>query len=269
MKKILIRVVLAVVVLLVVALVVGAMFLGSIIKKGVETMGPSVTKTDVRLDGASLSLLSGSGTLKGFVLGNPEGYRGDFAIKVGVVDVGVQPGSVFSDKVHVTYVRINGPEIALEGNPTGNNNLTKIMDNVQAATGGSGGGKPPPKTGDKGAAKKLQVDDLVITGGRIHLSTVITGGGFHLSSVLTAGKPVTVPLPDIHFTNLGEGPDGITAGELTKKVLGTVTQSTLTAAAKRITDLGKGAVDAASGAVKDAGDVGKAVKGVGDLFKKK
>ncbi len=177
MKKILIRVVLAVVVLLVVAVVVGAMFLGSIIRKGVETVGPS---------------------------------------------------------------------------------LTKIMDNVQAATGGSGGDRPQPKTGGKGAAKKLQVDDLVITSGRIHLSTI-----------LTAGKPVTVPLPDIHFTNLGEGPDGITAGELTRKVLGTVTQSTLTAAAKRITDLGKGAVDAASGTVKDAGDVGKAVKGVGDLFKKK
>ena len=92
MKKILIRVALAGVVLLVIAVVVGAMFLGSIVKKGVETAGPSITKTDVKLDGASLSVLSGSGTLKGFVLGNPEGYKGDFAIKVGVVDVGVKPG---------------------------------------------------------------------------------------------------------------------------------------------------------------------------------
>ena len=255
MKKILIRVVLAVVVLLVVAVVVGAMFLGSIVKKGVETVGPSITKTDLKLDGASLSVLSGSGTLKGFVLGNPEGYKGDFAIKVGVVDVGVKPGSVFSDKIHVTHVRINGPEIALEGNPAGNNNLTKIMDNVQAATGSSGGDKPQPKTADKGVAKKLQVDDVLITGGKIHLSTI-----------LTAGKPVTVPLPDIHLTNLGEGPDGITAGELTKKVLGEVTRSTLSAAAKGIADLGKGAVDAAKGA---ADGVGKAVKGVGDLLKKK
>jgi hypothetical protein len=259
MKKVLIRIVLAVVVVVVVVVVVGAMFLSAIVKKGVETVGPSITKTDVKLSGASLSVLSGSGSIKGFVLGNPEGYKGDFAIKVALVDLAVKPGSVFSDKVHVKHVRINGPDIAFEGNPAGNNNLTKIMDNVQAATGGSGGDRPQPKAGDKSEGKKLQIDDLVITGGRIHLS-----------SVLTAGKTVTVPLPDIHLTNLGEGPEGITAGELTKKVLGEVTRNTLTAAAKGISELGKGAVDAAGSAVKSTGEgLGKAVKGVGDLLKKK
>lgn len=269
MKKLILRVGLAIVILLVLGILIVAMYLGSIIKKGVETVGPTLTKTDVKLDSASLSLLSGSGSIKGFVLGNPEGYKGEFSMKVGRVDLGVQPGSVFSDKIHVTQIRVEAPEIYFDGNLLSpkNSNLGKIMDNVQAATGGTGTGEPAatkPESGktpskSQGAAKKLQVDDLLVTGGKIHLATA-----------LTAGKPLTLPLPEIHFTNLGDGPDGITAGELTKKVLSEVIQGTITEVAKNATKLGQGALDAAGGAAKSATDAaGKAVKGIGDLFKKK
>ncbi len=269
MKKLLIRIILGVVVLLIVLLVVVAMSLGSLIKKGVESVGPTLTKTDVRLDSAKVWLLSGSGNIKGFVLGNPQGYKGPFAIKVTRVDLGVQPGSVFSDKVHITHLRIESPEIAIEGSPK-DNNLTRIMDNVQAATGGSGTTTPAPGGTGKssGASKKLQVDDLVVSGGIIHVSTI-----------LTAGKEVALPLPDIHLTNLGTGPDGITAAELSKKILSEVTAGSVTALTRGVADLGKGVVDAAGGAAKGAVDsAGKSasgllgsntLKGVGDLFKKK
>jgi len=239
MKKLLIKIAIAVVVLLVVVIFAAAMFLGSLMKKGVETVGPTLTKTDVKLGSASLSLLSGSGSMKGFVLGNPQGYQGDFAVKVGRVDLGVKPGSVLSDKIHITLVRVESPEIAFDGNVLSpkNSNLGKIMDNLQAATGGTGG-ESKPAGGNQGASKKLQVDDFLVTGGRIHVT-----------SAFTAGQPVTLALPDIHLTALGEGPDGITAAELTKKVLGDVLQGTLTEIARNATRLGQGAVDAASGAV--------------------
>lgn len=255
MKKMLIRVVIAVVVLVVLLLVGVAMFLGSIVKKGVETVGPTLTKTDVKLGGASVSLLSGSGTLKGFVLGNPAGYKGDFAIKVGRVDLGVQPGSLFGDKVRITHLRVEAPEILVEGGPK-KNNLTQILDNVQAASGGAAGSQPQPAGASKGASRKLQVDDLLIAGGRVQVSTVLTGG-----------QPVTLPLPDIHFTNLGDGPDGITAAELTRKVLGQITQETIAALTKDLANLGKGLVNGATGTLQGATE--KVTKGLGDLFKKK
>lgn len=255
MKKILIRVVIGVVVVVAVALVVVAMFLGSIVKKGVETVGPTLTKTDVKLGGASISLLSGSGTLKGFVLGNPTGYKGDFAIKVGRVDLGVQPGSLFGDKVHVTHLRVEAPEILIEGGPK-KNNLTQILDNVEAASGGAAGSQQAPAGGNKGASRKLQVDEFLIAGGKVHVSTVLTGG-----------QPVTLTLPDIHLTNLGDGPDGITAAELTRKVLAQVTQETVTALTKNLANLGKGVVNDASGTLQGATE--KVTKGLGDLFKKK
>ena len=63
--------------------VVLALSLDSIIKKGVEAVGPQITKTEMKLEKASISILSGSGALKGFVIGNPEGYKTPSAIKVG------------------------------------------------------------------------------------------------------------------------------------------------------------------------------------------
>src|SRR5213079_2978694 len=213
MKKLIIRVVVVLLVLLVVAVGVSIYFLGSIVKKGVETVGPQITRTEIKLDSATLSLLSGSGKLKGLLVGNPEGFKTPSAIKVGAVSVGVVAGSVFSDKIHVT------------------------QDNVQAPAGGADKTSATPK--DK--SRKLQVDDFVISGGKINLS--IDAGPL-------GGKSATVPLPEIHLTNLGSGLDGITAADLTAKALKELLQAAIPAAEKAVVDLGKGA---ATGVVKEAG----------------
>ena len=256
MKKLIIRGVVVLLVLLVLAVGVSIYFLGSIVKKGVETVGPQITRTEIKLDSATLSLLSGSGKLKGLLVGNPEGFKTPSAIKVGSVSVGVVAGSVFSDKVHVTQVNVQAPEITFEGGLKGNN-LSKLLDNVQAATGGSD--KTSATSKDK--SRKLQVDDFVISGGKINLSIDVGPLG---------GESATVPLPEIHLSNLGSGPDGITAADLTAKVLKELLQAAIPAAEKAVVDLGKGA----TGIVKEAGktatdEVGKATKGIGDLFKKK
>jgi hypothetical protein len=257
------------VVLLVVAVVVVGMSLGKIIKTGVESVGPKITLTEMKLDSANLSLLGGSGTLKGFLLGNPEGFKTPSAIKAGSVSVGVQPKSLFSDKVHVTHVRVEGAEITFEGTLGTANNLSRILDNVKATTAGDAPAeKPAEKSGQKpksepksdpksaGASKKLQVDEFTITGAKVHLSMTLFGG-----------KAVTVPLPEIKLKDLGAGPEGITAGELTQKVLGSVTTESLKAAEKAIADFTKNAAGAVTKGAAETLD--KATKGIGDLFKKK
>jgi uncharacterized protein involved in outer membrane biogenesis len=233
-------------------------FLGSIVKKGVETVGPEITRTDIKLDAATLSLLSGSGKLKGLFVGNPQGFKTESAIKVGSVSVGVAPGSVFSDKVHIKEIKVVAPEITFEGGLKGNN-LSKLLDNVQAASGGSGKSGAAPES--KAGSKKLQVDDFLISGGKINLSVDM--------SVL-GGKSATVPLPEIHLMNLGSGPDGITAADLTAKVLKEVLQAAIPAAEKAVADLGKGATDLIKNAGKGSTEsLDKATKGIGDLLKKK
>lgn len=254
MKKIIIGVIVALVVI-VIAVVAGiAFFLDGAIKKGVETVGPQVTKVDVKLNSASLSLLSGAGSIKGLVVGNPEGYKSPHAISLGSASLAVSPGSVFSDKIIVKSIRVEAPEIIYELGP-GGNNLKKIQANVADFAGSSDKSAPA----ETKASKKLQVDELVVTGGKVTLAVSALGG-----------KGLTAPLPDIHLTNLGTGPEGITAAELTKQVLSQVTEASLKVATTLVAQAGKEVLNSAGDAGKSAVDAaGKAAKGIGDLFKKK
>jgi hypothetical protein len=237
MKKILIGIV-ALVGVVVIAIVVGvSLFLDGGIKRSVETLGPQLTKVDVKLDDVSVSLLSGSGKFKGLVVGNPAGYQTPHAIRVDAASLALTPGSIFSDKIIIKSIRLESPNIYYEGGLRGDN-LRTIVQNISAS-------------------KKLQVDDLVITGAKVNVSVKGTGG-----------LAVPITLPDIHLTNLGQGPGGITARELTTIVLSEITSAMAQRAGNVLT---KGAVDpdtkAATNAVIDT--VEKAItKGVVHLFKK-
>jgi hypothetical protein len=256
MKKIIIRVALVLVVLVIAAVVAITLSLDKIIKKAVETVGPQLTQVTIKLDGVSLSLLSGGGSIKGLHVGNPQGYKSPSAIDLGYASLHLKPSSLLSDKIVVRSIKVEAPEITFEGDLKGNN-ISKILENVEAATGGSGDTptpQPEPAPG-AGPGKKLQVDEFVITGGKIKLSTG-----------LLAGKTVNVPLPNIRLTDLGTGPEGIGAGDLTKVVMKAINKETLAAVKDALAKVGTEAVGAVGDAAKDTEG---AVKGVTDLFKKK
>jgi len=246
----------AVLIILLILVVAGSLyFLGGIVKTGVEKAGPKVTKTDVKLSSAKLSIFSGNGELKNFSIANPEGYKTHDAIKVGSVAVNVQPGSVMSDKVVVHSVKVLAPEITFEGN-LGGNNLNKLLDNIK---GSSDKDKQATTKEEKSSQKKLQVDDFLITGAKVHVATSLLGD-----------RSATLSIPEIHLTNLGQDSNGITAAQLAEKVFGELVQSTLKAVTEQVGNLGKGATDMLKGASTNAiPNVDKVTKGVGDLFKKK
>jgi uncharacterized protein involved in outer membrane biogenesis len=261
MKKIIIGIVLAVVVLLVLVVVGCFVFLGAIVTKGVNTAGPAITKTDVKLGSASVSVLSGSATLNDLFVGNPQGYKTDSAIKANKISVSLQPMSIFGDKIIVRSVNVKSPDIMVEGGIT-KNNLTAILDNTQGSADQAETKKNVPekdkKAPEEKAARKLEVDDFVISGAKVHYNGTLTGG-----------KTVTLPIPDIHLQNLGTGPDGITAAELTKQVLNAVTAQVIPALTKSAGDIGK----EATGLLKDAtgkggSGVSNATKGLKSLFGK-
>jgi uncharacterized protein involved in outer membrane biogenesis len=255
MKKWIIRIVIVLAVLLILVVVGISLSLDSIVKKGVETVGPALTKVSVKLDGVSLSLLSGGGSIKGLEVGNPEGYKTPSAIKVGKASLSLQPSSVLSDKVVIHSIDVQGPEITYETNLK-QSNIGKILANLDEVTGG-GTKQPAPK--EASPSKKLQVDDFRITGGKVSVSVTTLGG-----------QAVSVPLPDIHLTGLGTGPDGITAADLTRKVLSEVEKSAAQVAASAINDLGKAAAGLSKNLGTNAtGAASEVIKGVGGLFKKK
>jgi len=258
-KKILWGLVIVLVVLVVVALIVAGLFLGNLVKAGMQTVGPKITQVPITVDAVHLSLLTGAGKVEGLVVGNPAGYKTPQAISVGVAAVGVNPLSVLSDKIVVRSVEVRNPEITFEGNPFGANNLTKIRDNVNTATASS---QQPATNQTTQAAgkpgKKLEVDDFLITGAKVHVS--LSGMG---------GKEVTLPLPDIHLTDLGKDADGITAADLTRRVMDALTSATVKAVSNSAKDIGKGVENLGKGAGKTVGEsVNKITSGLGGLFKK-
>ncbi len=259
MKKILWIIGIGLVILLIVVGIAVGLFLGPIVKKGIEVVGPKITQVPITVDAVDLSLLTGSAKLKGLIVGNPDGYKTTNAISIGTVAVGVNPFSVLSEKIVVRSIHVESPEITFEGG-LGGNNLSKIMDNVNgsAQQGGpvstNSAGKPKP-------AKKIEVDDFLITGAKVHGTIILFGG-----------KEVTLPslpIPEIHLTDLGKGSDGLTPTELTRAVLSAITSATTKAVASAATDFGKNFGNVGQDAGKAATqNLDKIKKGIGGLFGK-
>jgi uncharacterized protein involved in outer membrane biogenesis len=263
MKKFIVRALIVLAVVIVLGVVAISLFLDGAIKKGVETFGPQLTKVSIKLDSVSLSILSGSGGIKGLVVGNPEGFKTPNAVSVGHASLGISPMSLLSDKIVIKHIRVEEPVITFEGGLS-ENNLSKIVDNLNAASGPAQ--KPAEGQQAAGAGKKLQVNEFLIKGAKVNVS--LSGMG---------GKVIPMPLPDIRLADLGTGPEGITAAELSKLVMKEILNAASTTAAsdavknvaKEATAAVKDASKQATDAVKDVGTKTKdALKGVGDIFKK-
>jgi len=250
MKKNLVRLVIIGAGVLVVLVVAVFLSLGSIVKKGFETVGPRLTRVETKLGGANLSPFSGGGSLNEMFIGNPEGYRTSSAIKVGRVEMHVSVGSLLSDTIVVDSIAVESPEITMEGSLNGSN-LTKLLDNIEAAAGGgthgSGGDAPASK-------KKFKVKDFVIKGARVNLSLNVL-----------AGKQVSVVLPELHLQNIGTESAGVTAAELSRQIMKPLMVSVTKAATEGVANVGKQVTDIGKGAVKQLDGT---TRGVTDLFKK-
>lgn len=251
MKKILKIAVILVIVLIVVAAVAVHLFLDGAVKKAIERVGPQVTKVDVKLDSVNIVLLSGSGSIKGLVLGNPEGFKSKSSISLGKVSLSLKAMSVLSKKVVIHSIALESPEITFEQSLSGNN-LLKLRNNLD-----SGGGEKE-QAKEESSGKKLQVDDFVIKGGKIHVFANLPGLG---------ERSATVPLPIIHVTDLGADSEGITPVELSKRVLTVLLEESAKEAAKAVTDLGKGAL--ILGRDNGTNISGKLGESIGGLLKKK
>jgi hypothetical protein len=131
----------------------------------------------------------------------------------------------------------------------GGSNLQRIKANL---TSGSAPTETTPAADSK-ASKKLQVDEVVITGGKVVLAASMLGG-----------KLTEAPLPEIRLTNLGQGPEGITALDLGTRVLNAIMEGAIQVSGDALAKAGQSAIDnAAKGATNAVG------RALGDLLNRK
>lgn len=227
MKKNYSTVALALAAAAVVILIVLGAFLGHAVKKAIEIYGQQITQTTVTVDSVHLSLLTGSARVKGLAVYDPKNYTMPKAIDVGTIAVGVDPLTVFSDKVVIHSMRFESPEIAFEGGLAGNN-LSQLLDNANSTDNGNGtlltttAAQPRP-------VKKYEVDDLTITGAKVQVT------------LTTMAEKQVVSLPEIHLTDLGKEGEGITATDLARTVLAAISSTTVETVAKAAADFDKNA----------------------------
>ena len=253
MKKFIKIACIAIAALILVVLVVVFFALNGIVKTAVETVLHEVTGVPVRLEGVSISMLSGKGTLTGFLIGNPEGFNTDHAFALGTVRVDVALPSLLSDKIVIEEIYIDGPEVTYEAGLTGSN-IGKIQENVEKFAGPPAEEAEEPE--EEGEAKKIQINRFVFKNGKIALS-----------AKLLQGKALTVPLPDVELKDIGKEEDGKSIGEAAKDVILPLGNQII-AAAKAGLENAKELLGARVDKAKDAGEaVTDKAKGVGEGVK--
>lgn len=227
----------------IVAVLVLTFFLGSIVKTGVNNIAPKITQTKVTLAGATVSPLSGSGTLSGLVVGNPAGWSDNNICSLGSIHVSMQPFSVLGDHIVVNEITIEAPEFNYETKVI-SSNVGDLLKNIQASTGGGKDSAGAPAAKD-GKPLKFEVKKFVLKNGKVRLGA--------------AGAGMTLPMPDITLNDLGTAEGGITAGQLAFAVMKSVTGSIISATTQAVGDIGKTTGAAAADSVKKAGS---AIKGL-------
>src|SRR2546427_10845759 len=244
-----------VVLLLVVALTMIGVYFNSMIKAGVEAVGPKITGTTVKLDSVDLSPFSGQGRLKGLVVGNPPGFQAERAFKLADAKVKVDLKTALSDKLVIEEILIDRPEITYEAGPSGSN-IGKIQQNVAAfgksvAPSAAAESKSPKKDPTQ---KKVQINHFIVKNGQVNLS----------ASILK-GKAFTVRLPDLHLRDIGKESGGVMVQQAAAEVLMAINKSVVQSVAGSGKLLEKAAEEAAKGLGSEAG---KAVEGIKGLFGK-
>jgi uncharacterized protein involved in outer membrane biogenesis len=195
----------AVVVVIGIALILfGLSKIGPLIKAAVNTYGPPITKTELRLGDVGVSIFSGEAKLKDFFLGNPKGFNAPQAMKVGSIFVNVDEKSLTSNTIVIDKIEVLRPEITYEKTRT-TDNFQTILNNVKSATGPGATTKKPAE--EKGGGKKLLIRDFILKEGKVNLT--MTG---------LVGKTVNATLPDIHLKDIGKSKGGGSPAEIFSEV---------------------------------------------------
>ena len=271
MKKLLIA---GVVVIIVVLALVFLTFsnLGPLVKKTVNTVGPQITKTDVEVADVSISIFSGEVKIKGFLLGNPKGFKTAQAMKVGSIFVDIDEGSIIRNPIVINKIEIIAPEITYE-KISGSDNFKALLKNVQGSTKADKQSKGKASSGGDKQKKKIVIKNMIVKNGKVHLAMAALDG-----------KGITAPLPDIHLKDIGKEKNGATPAEAFEQLFSSLYSSISADSVTRIFNddlkqLGKlkdfgaselqSGEDAAEKAIDSAAEsVKSATKGLKSLFKK-
>jgi uncharacterized protein involved in outer membrane biogenesis len=219
-------------------------FLGSAVTAGVNNFAPKLTQTSVVLQSASISPLTGTGTLTGLVIGNPKGWGETPLCTLGKVHLNVAPFSLLGDRVLINEIVVDAPEINYETKIIASN-VADLLKNVESTLGGGKNAAPVATTKD-GKPIKVEVKKFRLTNARVRLGV--------------AGTGMTIPMPDIELNDLGTKEGGLSPDQILAAVVKQVAGNVVVAVAQAAGDISK------TGGAATVEGAKKAFEGIKGLF---
>lgn len=211
------------------------------VASAIRRYGPEITGVPVGLSSVHIGIADGRATLRGLVVGNPDGFKTKHALSLGEISMTIDIGSLTTDVITIKELTLTRPEVTYEYASSGSN-LEVLQRNIERSIAQQRGKTKTIQNPESG--KKLVIENLYIKNGTTSVSTDLLNG-----DVLTA------PIPDLHLQGIGKKSNGTSAGEAMKQILGSVIQQVGTSVASLgLNTMGKTiqkGADAATRTIKD------------------
>lgn len=204
-------------VLVVVIVSAGAFFyIDSIVKSGIEMVGSEVLGTGVSVSSVSISPLSGSGTIRGLVIENPEGFTADNIMQLGEVSVSLSLASLMTDVIEITEISVIEPVITYETKIT-TDNIRALLANLPTTPGAAN------EDAAADAGKGLIIKEFNLNAAQVNL----------IASIIEQ----SVVLDDIQLLDIGTENQAATVSQALEKILSAVSTRVLNAEMPGLNDL--------------------------------
>jgi hypothetical protein len=188
----------------------------TLIADAIRTYGPEMLGVSVKLGGVKTDLANETATLQNLVIGNPAGFKTPHAVSLGAVSLKLDVASLTKDVILIREISVVKPDITYE-HKSGGSNLDVIQRNAEkfvADKTAALGMAKDDKAKDKTPAKKLIIEHVYVRDAKANVSAEIL-----------QGKAMSVPIADLHLTDIGKKTNGATGGEAVRQIVSGITAS--------------------------------------------
>ena len=181
--------------------------LNEFVKAQIEQQGKTVTEQTVTVANVDLKLTQGAGTISGFILPNPPGYKAANIFSLGEITLDINVESLVSEPIIIDAIVIKNPEAFVEVTESGQANVKELLDIINKNIPASTSDASEPAEQSTRPEPRIAVKKLVLAG--TALTVDLTGLG---------NKAHQVTLPDITVANIG-GEQGLPASQLGQVIM--------------------------------------------------
>lgn len=208
--------------ILLLAFVVLTFSLDYLVKSAIESTGSEMLKTEVTVESVSISPFSGSGTIEGLRVKNPEGFDSDYAMVMERFEISLDVGTLLSDTLVINRILIDKPVLSVI-QKVPKNNLRMLMKNMEQSS-----------VEESTASGGMVIEQLLVRNGRVSVTPNVGGE-----------QSAVVNMDDIELKNLGKSGNGSTFGvvrQITSRIINEALNSALSGQLEGLKNKAKDAV---------------------------